>query len=94
MPSPIRPSSRRLTLLAADTEGLVRYLVTSLVDIPESVTVTATETDESVTFEVQVDPSDVGKVIGRQGRIIKAIRTLARAAGATGDKQVEVEVIG
>jgi predicted RNA-binding protein YlqC (UPF0109 family) len=80
--------------MAADTEGLVRYLVTSLVDDPDSVTVTVAETDESITFEIALNPEDVGKVIGRQGRIIKAIRTLARAAGTTGDKQVEVEVAG
>jgi uncharacterized protein len=80
--------------MAADTEGLVRYLVTSLVDDPDAVSVTVTESDESVTFEIALNPDDVGKVIGRQGRIIKAIRTLARAAGTTGDKQVEVEVAG
>ena len=80
--------------MPADTEGLVRYLVTSLVDDPDSVTVTVTETDESITFEVALNPDEIGKVIGRQGRIIKAIRTLARAAGAAGDKQVEVEVAG
>jgi predicted RNA-binding protein YlqC (UPF0109 family) len=80
--------------MAADTEGLVRYLVTSLVDDPDSVTVTVSETDEAVTFEIALNPDDVGKVIGRQGRIIKAIRTLARAAGTTSEKQVEVEVAG
>jgi predicted RNA-binding protein YlqC (UPF0109 family) len=78
----------------ADTEGLVRYLVTSLVDTPDAVTVARTETDESITFEVTLDPTDVGKVIGRQGRIIKAIRTLVRAAGTTDDKHIEVEVVG
>ena len=77
-----------------DTETLVRYLVTSLVDMPEAVVVETKESDEALTFEITLDPSDVGKVIGRQGRIIKAIRTLARAAGTTGDKQVEVEVAG
>lgn len=80
--------------MSADTEGLVRYLVTSLVDDAESVSVTVSESDEAVTYEVTVDPADIGKVIGRQGRIIKAIRTLARAAGASDDRQVEVEVIG
>jgi predicted RNA-binding protein YlqC (UPF0109 family) len=79
---------------AADTEALVRYLVTSLVDAPDAVTVEAKETEESLTFEITLDPADVGKVIGRQGRIIKAIRTLARAAGSTASRQVEVEIIG
>jgi predicted RNA-binding protein YlqC (UPF0109 family) len=80
--------------MAADTEGLVRYLVTSLVDDADSVSITVSETDTSVTFEIALDSADVGKVIGRQGRIIKAIRTLARAAGTSADKQVEVEVVG
>ena len=78
----------------ADTEALVRYVVTSLVDAPETVAVKATESKDALTFEITLDPADVGKVIGRQGRIIKAIRTLARAAGSTADKHVEVEVLG
>jgi len=76
------------------TEQLVRYLITSLVESPDAVQITTTETEESVTFEVALDSDDIGKVIGRQGRIIKAIRTLARAAGSTDSKQVEVEVLG
>ena len=80
--------------MPTDTEALVRYLVTSLVDDPDAVTITVTDSDEAITFEIALNPDDVGKVVGRQGRIIKAIRTLARAAGTTGDKQVEVEVAG
>lgn len=79
---------------AADTTGLVQYLVTSLVDVPEAVQVAVSESDEAVRYEITVDPSDVGKVIGRQGRIIKSIRTLARAAGTTDGRQVEVDVVG
>ncbi|NTU70359.1 MAG: KH domain-containing protein [Coriobacteriia bacterium] len=78
----------------AETEELVRYLVTSLVESPDAVSIAATEEEDSVTFEITLDPADVGKVIGRQGRIIKAIRTLARAAGSTAGRQVEVEIIG
>jgi len=78
----------------ADTEALVRYVVTSLVDMPEAVSIERKDSDDSIAFEVTLDPSDVGKVIGRQGRIIKAIRTLARAAGSSDDKQVEVEILG
>lgn len=79
---------------AAETEALVRYLVTSLVDAPDAVVIETKETEESLTFEITLDPADVGKVIGRQGRIIKAIRTLARAAGSTASTQVEVEILG
>ena len=78
----------------AETEALVRFLVTSLVDAPDVVAIETTETEESLTFEITLDPADVGKVIGRQGRIIKAIRTLARAAGSTASRQVEVEILG
>lgn len=78
----------------SDTEALVRYLVVSLVDSPDAVDVKTTETEEALTFEITLDPADVGKVIGRQGRIIKAIRTLARATGSTANRQVEVEVLG
>jgi predicted RNA-binding protein YlqC (UPF0109 family) len=78
----------------ADTEALVRYVVTSLVDMPDAVSIKCQESENSISFEVALDPSDVGKVIGRQGRIIKAIRTLARAAGSSDDKQVEVEILG
>jgi predicted RNA-binding protein YlqC (UPF0109 family) len=83
-----------MTRTGADTEGLVRYLVESLVDSPESVEISVAETGQSVTYQIKLDPADVGKVIGRGGRIIKAIRTLARAAGSTEDRSVEVDVLG
>ena len=76
-----------------DIEGLVRFIVTSLVDDPEAVEIVRTDGDGVITFEVSLDSADIGKVIGRQGRIIKAIRTLARAAGSLDDLQVEVEVL-
>lgn len=76
----------------ADIEGLVRHLVTALVSSPDSVEVTAAVAEGVATYTVSVDPDDVGKVIGRGGRIIKSIRTLARAAGSTEGLHVEVEV--
>lgn len=78
----------------ADTQGIVRYLVESLVDNPDAVEITVAESDDTISFQVALDPEDVGKVIGRGGRIIKAIRTLARAAGSTEGRQVDVDVIG
>lgn len=83
-----------MTRSGADTEGLVRYLVESLVDKPEAVEIAMTENDDTVRFEVTLDPEDVGKVIGRGGRIIKAIRTLARAAGSTEGRMVDVDILG
>ncbi|TLM77459.1 MAG: KH domain-containing protein [Actinobacteria bacterium] len=77
-----------------DTENLVRYLVTSLVDDAEAVDVTRKDDDDSTVITIAVAPDDTGKVIGRQGRIIKAIRVLARATGCTGSHEVDVEVLG
>jgi predicted RNA-binding protein YlqC (UPF0109 family) len=79
---------------SANTEELVRYLVGSLVDQPEAMTVERTQSGDSVRFEISLDPEDVGKVIGRGGRIIKAIRTLARAAGSTEGLHVDVDILG
>jgi predicted RNA-binding protein YlqC (UPF0109 family) len=75
-------------------EGLVTYLVTSLVDTPDAVKVERVQDGEDVVLEITVDPDDIGKVVGKQGRIIKAIRTLARAATGADDSPVHVEVIG
>lgn len=77
-----------------DIESLVRFLVTSLVDEPDSVTIAKRVSGDSVAYEVSLHPDDIGKVIGRQGRIIKAIRTLARAAAGSSGEHVDVEVLG
>lgn len=75
-------------------EQLVRYLVESLVDSPESVGV-ASELDGGVLrLTITADPADVGKVIGRSGRTIKSIRTLARAAASNSSFSVDVDVDG
>ncbi|MDO5044196.1 MAG: KH domain-containing protein [Coriobacteriia bacterium] len=74
---------------------LVEYLVVSLVDEPDEVAIDITDSDENTTLiEVSVSEDDIGKIIGRKGRIIKAIRTLAHACGARKEINCEVEVIG
>ncbi len=78
----------------ADPDKLVRFLITSLVDHPDEVGIEVKRDGESVTYEVTLNSEDVGKVIGRQGRVIKAIRTLARAAGSVEGEHVDVEVMG
>ena len=78
----------------ADTESLVRFLVTSLVENPDNVAIVRKESGSTTTFEISLDPDDVGKVIGRQGRIIKAIRTVVRAAASVNGDQVDVDVLG
>ncbi len=77
-----------------DAEGLVDFIVRGLVDDPDAVSVDRVESSGDITFEVTVADDDIGKVIGRQGRIIRAIRVLARASGLLDGKQVRVEVLG
>lgn len=77
-----------------DISGLVAELVAPLVEFPDEVEVVSTETEDGSTLiELHVNPDDVGRVIGRQGRVIKAIRTLARAAGSRHDMHIEVELV-
>ena len=76
-----------------DVTQLVRTLVEQIVENPEAVTVTGTDQENGELFiEIDVDEGDIGKIIGRQGRIIKAIRTLARAAASQDGFRVEVEL--
>ena len=72
---------------------LVEYLAKSLVDHPEAVCVTQTESQDVIILELHVAPEDMGKVIGKQGRIAKAIRTLVKAATVKNDKPVFVEIL-
>ena len=72
---------------------LVEYLAKSLVDQPDQVTVTETDGPEAVIIELNVAPEDMGKVIGKQGRIAKAIRTVVKAASIKLPKPVFVEII-
>lgn len=72
---------------------LVEFIARSLVDDPASVRVTEIESDQLTTYEIEVAPEDVGKLIGRQGRIVKAIRSVVRASAARQGKRVAVEVV-
>lgn len=72
---------------------LVKYIAASLVDKPEAIDVREVENEDNITIELRVDPEDMGKVIGKQGRIAKAIRTVVKAASAKSEKPVFVEII-
>ena len=72
---------------------LVEVIATSLVDHPEEVVVTETVTDKSIVLELKVAPDHMGKVIGKQGRIAKAIRTVVKSAASKDDKKVIVEIL-
>ncbi|MBR4767904.1 MAG: KH domain-containing protein [Lachnospiraceae bacterium] len=74
-------------------EELVAYLARSLVDRPEEVKVSAHEDGDTVVIELSVAEGDMGKVIGRQGRIAKAIRTVVKAASARENKKYMVEIV-
>ncbi|KAB1638709.1 KH domain-containing protein [Adlercreutzia muris] len=80
--------------LTEDLAGLVDAIVRPLVEEADALEVVATEADDGgIVVEIRVAEGDAGKVIGRQGRVIKAIRTLARAAASRTGKLVEVELI-
>ena len=71
---------------------LVEVIVKALVDNPDEVVVTEKEEGKALVLEVKVADSDMGKVIGKQGRIAKAIRSVVKAAAAKEDKKVIVDI--
>lgn len=73
-------------------KGLLEVIAKSLVDNPEEVVVTEKETEKGLVLELKVAPSDMGKVIGKQGGIAKAIRSVVKAAASRENKQVSVEI--
>jgi len=72
---------------------LVEVIAKALVDNPDAVEVRAVEGERSTVLELKVAPEDMGKVIGKQGRIAKAIRTVVKAAATKSDKRVVVEIL-
>ena len=72
---------------------LVEVIAKALVEHPESVVVSERENDRSIVVELKVAPSDMGKVIGKQGRIAKAIRSVVKAAASKEDKKVIVDIV-
>ncbi len=71
---------------------LVEIIAKALVENPTEVTVTETVKDDEIVLELKVAPSDMGKVIGKQGRIAKAIRSVVKAAASRDNKRVIVEI--
>lgn len=72
---------------------LVELIAKALVDHPEEVRVNAVEKERLIVFELSVHPDDMGKIIGKQGRIAKALRTVVTAAAVQSDKRVTVEIV-
>ena len=71
---------------------LVEVIAKALVENPDEVVVTESVKDDETVIELSVAPADMGKVIGKQGRIAKAIRSVVKAASSTEDKKVIVEI--
>ena len=72
---------------------LLLYMAKNLVDDPDSVTVTESTDDEGMVLELRVAPGDMGKVIGRQGRIAKEIRTIVKTVAQRTGEKVTVEIV-
>ena len=74
-------------------KDLVEVIAKALVENPDEVVVTEKEEGRNITVELHVAASDMGKVIGKQGRIAKAIRSVVKAASSKDNKRVDVEII-
>lgn len=74
-------------------KALVETIAKALVDHPNEVRVNAVDKERTIVFELSVHPDDMGKIIGKQGRIAKALRTVVTAASVETDKRVTVEIV-
>ena len=75
-------------------KAFLEYVARSLVDDPEAVVVEVSEADDEVTLTLKVGEGDMGRIIGRDGRIANAIRSLLRVMGTRDGKHVELEIVG
>jgi len=80
--------------MSAQSKDLLEYLAKSLVEYPDEVRVDEKDTDDALVLELHVAPSDVGKVIGRQGRVARALRTIVKASSVRDSKRAIVEIVG
>ncbi|MFC5614073.1 KH domain-containing protein [Metabacillus niabensis] len=71
---------------------LIEAIVKPLVDSPDEIEITEIESDNQITYRLSIDKQDIGKVIGKQGRIAKAIRTVVYAAGSNSSKRIQLEI--
>jgi len=86
----VAPEGNRV--VGARARASVEHIARHLVDDPDGVFVDANERGDSVTLLVHASPGDLGRIIGKRGRVIQAVRQVARAAGATEDVRVTVDV--
>ena len=76
-----------------DLQELIEYMVKALVEDPTQVEVREVKGERTVIYEVKVGPEDTGRVIGKEGRIAQALRTVVKAAGMRRDQKVTVEIV-
>ena len=74
-------------------KAFIEYVVKALVDYPEQVEIREVDGERTIVFEVRLNPTDIGKVIGKSGRTITAIRTLLTSAAAKNGKRAMLEII-
>ncbi len=74
-------------------DELLKFIAQSMVDHPEAVEVTVNEKETATVLQLHVAESDMGKVIGKQGRIVKAVRTVMKAAASNENKKVIVDIV-
>jgi hypothetical protein len=77
----------------ADLTGLIEFMARALVDKPDAVVVTPVDLSDQLVLELEVDPEDLGKVIGRQGRTVKAMRSLLQAASIKTRRRAVLEIV-
>jgi len=78
---------------AAELKGLLEFVAQSLVTRPDAVEVTESQNDDASVLELRVDKEDLGRVIGKQGRTAKSLRTLLNAAAARANRKVILEIV-
>lgn len=76
-----------------DLKELIEFMIKGIVDFPEKVEIVNVVNEKTSIFEIKVDPEDVGKVIGKQGRNIKSIRSIMNAAAQKNEKRAIIEII-
>lgn len=79
--------------LDPDIKGLIEYVGKALVDKPEAVKVSEVQDGNTTVYELEVDDEDVGKVIGRQGRVVRGLRALVKAAATRQGTRVDLDVV-
>ena len=76
-----------------DLKELIEFIIKGIVDFPDEVEIVNVVNEKTSIFEIKVDPGDVGKVIGKQGRNIKSIRSIMNAAAQKNEKRAIIEII-